>query len=64
MGTPMACTYATLHSAYHKVHLLQRKYADSLLLLWHFIDDMILIWVGNSSQFNNFMVDLNSFGQL
>ena len=66
MGTPVACIYATLYYAYHKRHMLLPKYANNLLMMKRYIDDIFGIWVpddDNPNAWEEFKNDL-PFGVL
>jgi hypothetical protein len=64
MGTSCACAYATLHWGYIKRKLIIPKWKNNLLLLRRFINDKFGIWVGTPEDFNNFIVNINSYSQL
>jgi len=64
MGTSCACAYATLYWGYIERKLIIPKWKNNLLFLRRFIDDKFGIWVGTPEDFNNFIVDINSYSQL
>jgi hypothetical protein len=61
MGTPCACTFATIYFSYHEeTSLLQ---PDSALLFYRrLIDDGFIIQRNIPHGYNNFMLRMNSFG--
>ena len=66
MGTPCACTYATIYYAYHEITKLLRKYKRHLLFYKRYIDDKCILWndFGDSEALPNFINDVNNFGIL
>ena len=44
MGTPSACTYATIYYAHHEISTLLRKYERHLIYYKRFIDDGNGLW--------------------
>jgi hypothetical protein len=46
MGTPCACSYATLSYDLHELRNVLPLFVDSIGYLKRFIDDMLGIWVG------------------
>ena len=61
MGTPCACSYATIFFAYFERTFLLRKYNKNLLLYKRMIDDIFLIWVPtNENPFSEFVMGLNA----
>jgi len=63
-GTSCACAYATIYWGYIKRKLIIPKWKNNLLLLRRFIYDKFGIWVGTPKDFNNFIIDINSYSQL
>lgn len=66
MGTPAACTIATLYYACHERNLLIPKYSSNLHFIRRFIDDMLCIWIPDPTRpraFEEFKRDL-SYGLL
>ena len=49
MGTSAVVMWATLYYAYHKEHYLIPRHGEHLLYYQRFIDDMLIIWVGNKT---------------
>ena len=45
MGTPCACTYATLFFTYFKRQFLLRKYWKNILFYKQYIDDNLGVWI-------------------
>jgi hypothetical protein len=65
MGTPCACSYATLSYTIHEIQAILAKFAEFLLLLKRFIDDIFGIWInGPGEEWENFKMALEGFGQL
>ena len=65
MGTSSAVMWATLYYAYHEVHTLIPTHGDSLLYFQRFIDDILGIWIGNTTtDWSAFCNDVNTFGVL
>jgi hypothetical protein len=50
MGTPCACSYATLSYALHEVQHILVHFHEFLLMLKRFINDMFEIWIGNEEE--------------
>jgi hypothetical protein len=65
MGTSAAVMWATIYYAYHEIHTLIPNHGSSLLYYRRFIDDMFLIWTGNSTtEWSAFCKDVDNFGVL
>ena len=64
MGTSAAVMWATLYFAYHEHHCLLRKYDRQLLFYKRYIDDVIAIWLGDSTAWTSLCADFNNFGKL
>jgi hypothetical protein len=65
MGTPCACSYATLSYALHELRNVLPLFIDSIGYLKRFIDDMLGIWVGTEEkEWVRFKKSLNGFGKL
>jgi hypothetical protein len=65
MGTPRACSYATLSYAFHKVQKILAGFSEFLLMLKCVIVDMFGIWIhGPGMKRENFKKALEGFGQL
>jgi hypothetical protein len=58
MGTPCACSYATLSYAFHEVQHILAEFSEFLLILKRVIDDMFGIWIDGPGK------ALEVFGQL
>ena len=52
MGTPPACTWATIYYGVHERSCLLANFSSNLLYLGRFIDDMFGIWVPNDGDPN------------
>ena len=64
-GTSSAVMWATLYYAYHEEHCLVPRYGEHLLYYRCFIDDMLIVWVGNkTTDWQLFCDDTNTFGVL
>jgi hypothetical protein len=71
MGTPVACTYATVTFGQYENSLLLQKYQHQLLYFKQYIDDIIGIWLPNNvdntdnyTTWQSFEEDLNNRGKL
>ena len=64
MGTSAACMWATIYFAVHEIDTLLSNYDSHLLLFRRYIDDMIGIWLGDDTTWENFKRDTNNFGIL
>ena len=66
MGTPSACTYATIYYAYHEISTLLRKYERHLIYYKRFIDDGNGLWNDRDDPdaWNRFKADVDDFGSL
>jgi hypothetical protein len=65
MGTPCACSYATLSYAFHELHKVLPFFVNSLSYFKRFIDDMLGIWTGQTEEeWIRFKNSLNGFGKL
>jgi hypothetical protein len=65
MGTSAAVMWATLYYAYHEVHTLIPKHGASLFYFKRFIDDILGVWIGNTTnEWKEFKDDVNDFGVL
>jgi hypothetical protein len=65
MGTPCACSYATLSYAFHEIQQILTEFSNFLLILKRFIDDMFGIWIdGPGKKWEQFKKALEGFGQL
>ena len=64
MGTPVACTWATLYYGYHEINTLLPLFNRDLITLKRLIDDKFGCWVGTREKFNLFKRITNNFGLL
>jgi len=68
MGTPAACTYATVSYSQYKNSIILPKYKSNLLYFKCCINDIFGIWLptqsDNTQTWENFKRDLNSWGSL
>jgi hypothetical protein len=65
MGTPCACSYATLSYAFHELHKVLPLFVNNLSYFKRFIDDMMGIWTGQTEEeWIIFKNSLNGFGKL
>ena len=63
MGTPCACSYATLFYAFYERTFICPKYKSNLVLYKRYIDDIFFVWSydpQNPNAFVDFKNDLNS----
>jgi hypothetical protein len=64
MGTPCACSYATLSYAFHDVQKNLAEFSKFRLMLKPFIDDMFGIWIhGPGKKWEKLKKALEVFGQ-
>ena len=64
MGTSAACMWATIYYSVHESGVLLPRYGHCLPLLRRFIDDLIGIWTGTDTEWEQFKRDVNNFGIL
>lgn len=67
MGTPVACSYATITFGNYENTTLLPTYQDNLFFYRRYIDDIFGIWLpspNNKNTWNNFKEHLNSWGKL
>jgi hypothetical protein len=65
MGTPCACSYATLSYARYELYKVLPLFIGSIGYLKRFIDDMLGIWVGTEeNEWVRFKNSFNGFGKL
>jgi len=68
MGTPSACSYATITFGHFENSIILENFKHELLYYKRYIDDIIGIWLPPStnarSSWNNFKHTLNSWGDL
>ena len=65
MGTSAAVMWATLYYAYHEVHTLIPAHGQFLLYFKRFIDDILGIWIGNTTtEWESFRNEVDNFGIL
>jgi len=68
MGTPVACSYATISFGHHENTEILREFQPNLLYYRHYIDDILGIWIpspnNNTKTWDRFKSKLNSWGSL
>jgi hypothetical protein len=68
MGTPVACSYATITYGQHENTSILTKFQPQLLYYRRYIDDIFGIWLpsptNNNSTWNQFKAALNNWGTL
>jgi hypothetical protein len=68
MGTPAACSYATITFGHFENTVLLPTFKNNLLFYRHYIDDIFGVWLpprtNKSVTWNNFTTLLNSWGNL
>jgi len=68
MGTPVACSYATISFGHHESMEILREFQPSLLYYKHYIDDILGIWIlskdNNTKTWDRFKSKLSSWGSL
>jgi len=60
MGTPCACTVATVYYGYHEWTVLLPKYENDMKAFSRFIDDGLGVWLATQQQYQLFLADVNS----
>ena len=63
MGTPCACSYATLFFAYYERMVICPKYKNNLIFYKRYIDDIFFVWKhdsANPNAFADFQTDLSA----
>jgi hypothetical protein len=68
MGTPVACSYATITYGQHKNPKILTTFKPFLLYYRRYIDDIFGIWLppaaGNTEAWEHFKMELNNWGSL
>ena len=68
MGTPAACSYATISYGHHENSIILPTYGSQLLYYKRYIDDIFGIWIPPERDpigtWNRFKSDLNNWGAL
>jgi len=68
MGTPTACSYATVSFGHYENNVILTEFNSNLLYYKRYIDDIIGIWLppnkNKTTTWNNFKERLNSWGTL
>jgi len=68
MGTPVACSYATVSFGQHENSIILPKFNSRLLYYKRYIDDIFAIWLpnqdNNAQAWNDFKNTLNNWGSL
>jgi hypothetical protein len=68
MGTPLACSYATISFGHHENTKILEEFQPSLLYYKRYIDNILGIWIPplhhDAETWNQFKDKLNSWGSL
>ncbi len=68
MGTPVACSYATISFGHYENAYILREFHSNLLYYRRYIDDILGIWIpsenNNIATWNRFKESLNNWGSL
>ena len=64
MGTSSACMFATLYYALHERLTILTHFGHAMPFFKRFIDDILGVWIGTSTEWEQFKDKLNNFGKL